>query len=244
MDNRIVGIATMEADVADSVLQVIGVGHLIVAETVQHQREVNAGCSRNRVGPVRDEVLVETVITRICQQLGDTLALIVEGLQTEGHSAVQATILGLVHLQNLRYHRILYVVIDVTERINVTRMNIVRGTQFTSLRRVVSVNRRTQVTHILNLGLQTLDRQQRLCRIVEHRSLADVAQHAVDPPRRVASGERIGVERYLDCRKPSRITGLTDVIPHLGSGQPTNRSVTFHLHLIQQIFAFSDIFRL
>ena len=233
MNNRIVGVATAEADVTDSVLQVIGVSHLIVAETVQHQRQVNAGCSRNRVGPVRDEVLVETVITRIGQQLGDTLALIVEGLQTEGHPTVQATILGFVHLQNLGNNCVLNVIIYTTERINVTRMNIVRGTQFTPLRRVVSVNRRTQVTHILNLGLETFYRQQRLCRVVEHRSLSDVAQHAVDPPRCVTSRERIGVKGYLDRRKPSRITGLTDVIPHLGGGQATNRSVTFHLHLIQ-----------
>ena len=175
MDNRIVGIATMETDVTDSVLQVSGVGHLIVAETVQHQRQVNTGSTGDRVRPVSDEVLVKTVITRIGQQLGDTLALIVEGLQTEGHPTLQATILGFVHLQNLRYHRILYVVIDVTERINGTRMNIICGTQFTTLRRIVSVNRRTQVTHILNLRLQTLDRQQRLHRVVEHRSLSDVA---------------------------------------------------------------------
>ena len=189
MDNRIVGIATMETDVTDSVLQVSGVGHLIVAETVQHQRQVNTGSTGDRVRPVSDEVLVKTVITRIGQQLGDTLALIVEGLQTEGHPTLQATILGFVHLQNLRYHRILYVVIDVTERINGARMNIICGTQFASLRRIVSVNRRTQVTHILNLRLQTLDRQQRLHRVIEHRSLSDVAQHAVDPPRRVTSGE-------------------------------------------------------
>lgn len=101
MDGRVVvvAVAAVEVHLADVVLLVGRIRYLSVAIAVKHQRKVYVGSAWHRVGSEGDEVLVETVIALVGQQLGDALALCLEVVYIELHAAMKPAMEGVVHAE-------------------------------------------------------------------------------------------------------------------------------------------------
>ena len=76
-----------------------------------------------------DEILVEAEVSIINEEIGNTLALIIQRLYRETHSRLQHLIIRIIQLQSILYVLILYVILHLADEERLTGMQQIGGIQ-------------------------------------------------------------------------------------------------------------------
>ena len=76
-----------------------------------------------------DEILVEAEVSIINEEIGNTLALIIQRLYRETHSRLQHLVIRIIQLQSILYVLILYVILHLADEERLTRMQQIGGIQ-------------------------------------------------------------------------------------------------------------------
>ena len=136
-------------DFPDLVSRVWGFRRITVSLVV-HQMQGNADVFAARDGICRkvDEILVEAEVSIINEEIGNTLALIIQRLYRETHSRLQHLVIRIIQLQSILYVLILYVILHLANEERLTGMQQIGGIQLqgflplpgSALRPILSVN--------------------------------------------------------------------------------------------------------
>ena len=154
MDNAVFHTTTSIGNIAHRIALMRGVRHLIITEAVQHQRQVNQLCSCDGIGLIRNKVLVEPVVAALCQLVNDTLALTVQIVGIETHTAMQSPRSSIGDIQQLGNNRVLNVITHTPNLITLARMQIVSGTQLLALHLLSHIHLSTQIAQVLEIVAQ------------------------------------------------------------------------------------------
>ena len=76
-----------------------------------------------------DEILVEAEVSIINEEIGNTLALIIQRLYRETHSRLQHLVIRIIQLQSILYVLILYVILHLADEERLTGMQQIGGIQ-------------------------------------------------------------------------------------------------------------------
>ena len=76
-----------------------------------------------------DEILVEAEVSIINEEIGNTLALIIQRLYRETHSRLQHLVIRIIQLQSILYVLILYVILHLADEKRLTGMQQIGGIQ-------------------------------------------------------------------------------------------------------------------
>lgn len=95
-----------------------------------------------------DEILVEAEVSIINEEIGNTLALIIQRLYRETHSRLQHLVIRIIQLQSILYVFILYVILHLADEERLTGMQQISGIQLrcflplpgSGIRPILSVN--------------------------------------------------------------------------------------------------------
>ena len=117
-------------DLPDFVSGVRGFRRITVSLVV-HQVQGNGDVFPARDGICRkvDEILVEAEVSIINEEIGNTLALIIQRLYRETHSRFQHLIIRIIQLQSILYVLILYVILHLADEERLTGMQQIGGIQ-------------------------------------------------------------------------------------------------------------------
>ena len=161
-NDRIIGIAAQIVDAADGIDIVRSGRRLVVLIGVQHQREVYLVGTLDRVGTIGDEVLIKTVVAAIHQVLRDAGTLAVKVVGIKHHTFLQHPAGRIYLVEQTTDGRILDVIVDGAQEIGHARVQRIERAQLLTLALNRHIGRSTQITEVLHLSLQRL---QRLCRL-------------------------------------------------------------------------------
>ena len=128
MDGAVLQITTSVGNVTHRITLMRRILHVIVAETMQHQRQINPLRSCDGIGLIRYEVFVKSVIAVLRQFANNTFALIIQIVSAEAHAAMESPRGGIGSIQQLGYHRILYLITYVAYLVALTGSHINRCT--------------------------------------------------------------------------------------------------------------------
>ena len=136
-------------DFPDLISRVRGFRRITVSLVV-HQMQGNADVFAARDGICRkvDEILVEAEVSIINEEIGNTLALIIQRLYRETHSRLQHLVIRIIQLQSILYVLILYVILHLADEERLTGMQQISGIQLrgflplpgSGIRPILSVN--------------------------------------------------------------------------------------------------------
>ena len=129
-----VAVIAQKVDIPHRIARMIHLWRITVA-LVLHQMQGHGDVllPRYRICRKLDKVLMETEVAIIRQEIGDALALIVQGLHGESHTRLQLLILRLIELQELLYLLILHIIFHLAYQERLTGMQQVSGIQLLPL---------------------------------------------------------------------------------------------------------------
>ena len=102
-----------------------------------------------------------------------------------------------------------------------------------------------KIAHVLECTLKVQTRKSSLNSVIEHWSLADGMQRAVDPSAGIASSQRVSVQRQFESREPAGVATLTNVVLQLSNVDVfVSLFRDLHFDTIEQVLSFRDELRL
>ena len=182
------GVVAAIGNLADSVTR-MRFGLIVVVDAVFRNvhSHVDTLVMERGVGCVGDEILVETVISRIVEQAGNALSLCVQAVDGEHRAALKHLILRQVESQHICNGRVLYVIGNAVDVVRLTRMKHIHSLQALATYLLVKLHLRVHVAKVIHRVAQVLTRQSCLQRIEEHRLLANLLKSTVYPLCSVAT---------------------------------------------------------
>ena len=207
--------------------------------------EIHLGHSSHGVGPKGDVVLVESVVSPVDEEVGDTLALAVEITYVESPTPLETASAYHARLAQQRVDGgIAYVVIHIIHRICHSGMEHVGGIHhLMALLGEIHLHRTSEITLIAHECGKVVAALTRLERVEHHGCLAHRLQCAVEPFGGVATGKRVDAQWHLPCREPALVAPLTHIRLILRRVDIGIALVLLHLHLVEHIIPVGNEFR-
>ena len=103
-----------------------------------------------------DEILVEAEVSIINEEIGNTLALIIQRLYRETHSRLQHLVIRIIQLQSILYVLILYVILHLADEKRLTGMQQIGGIQLRGFLPLPALRIPSLSIRILNLAIHLI----------------------------------------------------------------------------------------
>ena len=160
--NRIIRVATKVVDAPNRIYFVRAGSRLVVLIRMQHQRKVYLVRALNGVSPIGNKVFVEAIVAQIDEILRNARALTIQIVGIEHHTFLQHPAGRIYLVEQTTDGRILDVIVDGAQKIGHARVQRIERAQLLTLALNSHIGGSTQITEVLHLSLQRL---QRLCRL-------------------------------------------------------------------------------
>ena len=188
---------------------------------------------------------MEAEVATIGQLLGDALTFGIKLRHIEPLTASDSPAGAVIETQQATDGRVLDGIRYTSDAIGLARIEHIVCYNLLAARLRVHVDAGVKIAHVLECTLKVQTRKSSLNSVIEHWSLADGMQRAVDPSAGIASSQRVSVQRQFESREPAGVATLTNVVLQLSNVDVfVSLFRDLHFDTIEQVLSFRDELRL